>query len=79
MIVMSICINPMTVVVNTGKDLACSIPNVEMSPLEFFKTPFCNSIFISLQQQRKLKLKVLNLNVAKLLVLLVYLSLFSKF
>ena len=34
-------------VVNTGKDLACSIPNVEMSPLEFFKIPFCNSIFIS--------------------------------
>ena len=47
MIVMSICINPMTVVVNTGKNLACLIPNVEMSPLEFFKTPFCNSIFIS--------------------------------
>ena len=34
-------------VVNTGKDLACSIPNVKMSPLEFFKTPFCNSICIS--------------------------------
>lgn len=35
------------VVVNTGKDLAFLIPNVEMSPLEFFKTPLCNSIFIS--------------------------------
>lgn len=47
MSVMSVCINPMIVEVNTGKDLACSIPNVEMSPLEFFKTPFVNSIFIS--------------------------------
>jgi len=32
---------------NIGKDLACSIPNVEMSPLEYLKTPFCNSFFIS--------------------------------
>ena len=32
---------------NIGKDLACSIPNVEMSPLEYLKTPLCNSFFIS--------------------------------
>ena len=33
--------------VNIGKDFACSIPNVEMSPLEYLKTPFCNTFFIS--------------------------------
>ena len=32
---------------NIGKDLACSIPNVDMSPLEYLKTPLCNSFFIS--------------------------------
>lgn len=32
---------------NIGKDLACSIPNVEISPLEYLKTPLCNSFFIS--------------------------------
>ena len=26
--------------INGGKDLACSIPNVEMSPLEYFKNSF---------------------------------------
>ena len=31
---------------NIGKDLACSIPNVEMSPLEYLKIPLCNSFFI---------------------------------
>ena len=47
---------------NIGKDLACSIPNVGMSPLEYLKTPLCNSRVFSfhLQQQRKLKLKLLN-------------------
>ena len=30
---------------NIGKDLACSIPNAEMSPLEYLKTPLCNSFF----------------------------------
>ena len=32
---------------NIGKDFACAIPNVEMSPLDFLKTPSCNSFIIS--------------------------------
>ena len=32
---------------NIGKDFACAIPNVEMSPLDFLKTPSSNSFIIS--------------------------------
>lgn len=76
---MSICINPMAVVVNTGKDLACLIPNVEMSPLEFFKTPFCNSIFISRTTAEEIETESTKLKCSKAAGLLVYRSLFSKF
>lgn len=36
-----------TFLANIGKDLACSIPNVDMSPLEYLKSPLCNTFFIS--------------------------------
>ena len=45
---------------NGGKDLACSVSNAEMSPLEYLKTPPCNSFFISpiTAEENKFKMKL---------------------
>ena len=64
---------------NIGKDLACLTPNVEMSPLEYLKTSFCNSFFISPTTAEEIEAEITKLKSSKALVLLVYLSLFSKF
>ena len=50
---------------NIGKDLACSIPNVEMSPLEYLKTSFCNSFFISPTTAEEIEAEITKLKSSK--------------
>ena len=51
-----------------GKDLACSIPIVEMSPLEYLKTLPCNSFFfvvVSPARMGEFESEINNLNSSK--------------
>ena len=50
---------------NIGKDLACPIPNVVMSPLEYLKTPICNSFFISPTTAEEIEAEITKLKSSK--------------
>ena len=50
---------------NIGKNLACSIPNVGMSPLEYLKTPLCNSFFISPTTAEEIEAEITKLKSSK--------------
>ena len=50
---------------NIDKGLACSIPNVGMSPLEYLKTPLCNSFFISPTTAEEIEAEITKLKFSK--------------